>query len=590
MSYTSPERAVPPTDEPTGSQQSQTSPVEHALGAAAIPPRSPPRTAAGLGMPVSDSDRSVGGESSHMTETITDIQQAIEQLAVTSSTSMNGIESRSMRSFQSREDSHYDDSIIDGAIKDDAGDETEHDVGWSATTRQRLAEKAMSENKKREQKEMDKEIKRREREETEKQSWGAGGIPHGVEFSDESEDELDDHAGIHAVSTTSPHGIEPIDHRLGSDPSSSPLVDGAAPLAVPVAAPVSLDRVLSDASPVGHSPELANTNTNGNESHFAVGVAASSGRAEPPSELAYTSAEDLTPGQRATRALESAVSEPSAVSQEPSPYHTVVPDQPAPNSPPTTTTSASAPADASRALGTPVSLATPTLPASSPTHAPATTTPSEQVFNNPFTHQQDGAGTGTPSPASVIDGGARPASPTKSSSRRPSSMSTTGLGAAGVPGEPLEWGIDEVVEWAKRRGFGADIYDKFLGQSSLSARPSQTRKSGADLSSSWSPSSQSTRSPGTSCSSSTSTCSRRSTSLLSANATRLRPQLPTSDRSPSRTAGWARPSDPCRPRNTRRARPTTTRRSRPGGTVSRTASRRPGTCLPARSSSSSSST
>ena len=41
---------------------------------------------------------------------------------------------------------------------------------------------------------------------------------------------------------------------------------------------------------------------------------------------------------------------------------------------------------------------------------------------------------------------------------------STGMGAAGVPGEPLEWGIDEVVEWAKRRGFGPDIYEKFLGE------------------------------------------------------------------------------------------------------------------------------
>lgn len=77
-----------------------------------------------------------------------------------------------------------------------------------------------------------------------------------------------------------------------------------------------------------------------------------------------------------------------------------------------------------------------------------------------------------PSPALTASG-------TRQHSRQPSqqnSVSSGGKGSAGTPAQPApeaeaqkksaassEWTVDEVVEWLKSKGFGPDVYEKFIG-------------------------------------------------------------------------------------------------------------------------------
>ncbi|KAG9317765.1 hypothetical protein JVU11DRAFT_1983 [Chiua virens] len=75
-----------------------------------------------------------------------------------------------------------------------------------------------------------------------------------------------------------------------------------------------------------------------------------------------------------------------------------------------------------------------------------------------------------PSPALTAPG-------TRQHSRQASSVSSTGKASARVsaqsvpetetqnrPTSPSEWTVDEVVEWLKSKGFGPDVYDKFIEQ------------------------------------------------------------------------------------------------------------------------------
>lgn len=452
---------------------------------------------------VSSSNRGPGGESSHMSETMTDLDRAIKQLGTSTSprsTTYGG--------------SHYEgDSFVDelGSLGGGGAHTTtadEDDAGWSVNTRKRLAEQALNENLRREARE--KELR-----EQEERGW-TGGLPADAEFSDESEEEDDgglslpggDAQGGAVTSTVGRNGSlsrqeeeeEEEQEEKETSTSTAPIVPLAAPIPV---APISDDKAL-DESDISVAP----TPPTSKVSSTAASVAATEQRPEletaasaqstfsslasdstipattipaasPSStttDATATAPQPLSVSERSTRALEAAATEPSAVAKEPSPFRAIVPDQVGPHEKlssvePSSVAAAVAAGAGAVAAGTSAAVvassqhATPAdheTPGASISSTPAVGTPTSPRGDvNPFDGLPPLAGSSA-SDAGGIDGVSTPGGSSDSRSRRPS-VYGTGLGAAGVEGDPMEWSPEDVAEWARRRGFNESICSKFLG-------------------------------------------------------------------------------------------------------------------------------
>lgn len=412
------------------------------------------------------------------------------------------------------------------------------EVGWSVNTRKKLAEKAINENKRREARERELEDQRRAREEQDMASY-AGGVPEGVEFSDESDEDDENHhqhpeSLIPAPLASTSDMTAAAEHR---QPQPLPIIPGVPPNQILSANPESVlpptpssskstsqvdthDQTRRRAS-IPVEPLVISKNTPPTSSPSLDHNRKLPASTAPPITTDVDDHE-LTPAARSSRAADAASLQPSALAKEPSPFHTVIPDQPEPENSLTQQhrgsipshrpavastvdqTLPSPPAEQHRTIATspaPIDLAPPldlgTLPAqatsgatslrqqqsytnivhtASPTSGPNSTvvTPVRQLASDPFDqpHSTPGGtrGVTTPSNSSLVSPRASASSPgpgqTQGSSgiRRPGSFSQN-LGACGIGGDPMDWSIEDVVEWAKRRGFDESIWSKFLGMS-----------------------------------------------------------------------------------------------------------------------------
>lgn len=424
-----------------------------------------------------------------------DIESAISQLNVNASY-LSGSDSPKLdqrriseRSPPKRELSLYADSIDDerangrASMVDDFGDShlndtNQHDeVGWSASTRKKLAEKAINENRKKELREREQEDQRRQREELDRETF-QGGVPTGLEFSDESDD-------------------DDLDQKRTDSPALDAVRSGPVPM--PIVPGVPLDKVLASTNG-GVSLPSEDTRSHNHETRrrasipveplvIAKNTPPSSSPAPPvPQDLPSSTANgDSTPAARSAKAADLALLEPSALAKEPSPYHTLLPDQPGPattssaspsisrgNSPLVTHPAAqpllsNTPGSASHELAPPLDLGTlpPRFANSTPAVAPVASsatanklgTPVDQLPSNPFDLQQTPSTSSTAPPSISSDTGG----PAQTANRRPGSISQ-GLGLCGMPGEPMDWSVEEVVEWAQRRGFDESVWSKFQGK------------------------------------------------------------------------------------------------------------------------------
>jgi hypothetical protein len=469
------------------------------------------------------------------------IESAINQLSVNDTPSGNGTApglGQRRGSARSRELSMYADSINDdergprdsiiGGTGDhlDAGGEDYDEVGWSANTRKNLAEKAINENRKRELREQEMANERREREELDRQTFG---MPAGVEFSDESEDEDETHLPQNIVTARRRSSLE--------EPAA------VAAQQIPVVPAVPLDQVLS----ANGDAMLPSTLHQGDNEYDRTRRRASvpveplviSKNTPPTSSPSSVINRDLpssTPtsaepslGERAIRAAELASVEPSALAKEPSPYHTIVPDQaetttiphlpiqhPSPPQQQQQHLALANPTQQQRRSPSPqhlvaspvasspivqqhpstsndLNLAPPldleTLPSRSEANtplasgqlpittniihspapgratSPAVITPVNQSSVDPFDRQNFSTHTSAASPRPPSTSSDSVAPPGHALRQR--SSFSQGMGACGIPGDPMDWSVEEVVDWAKKRGFDESVWSKFQGLFSL---------------------------------------------------------------------------------------------------------------------------
>lgn len=536
-------------DDHRSSQASIGGAVDGLAGASADRPPSPRASTPtnGRASPTpGETEQPKAHSSPQMNATLTDVQAAIDQLGGRAGAGQSTasiplyVDDASVRSFAS-------DSLHGGESLNGDGEDHEQ-VGWSAKTRRRLAEKALAENQRRLAREAEQAQLGREREADAQRDWQAAAAaeplsrdaPEGLEFSDESEDE--------ETAAGTP--------RLNGKARHSPRLDVAPPVAAAAAA------VSEDTAPAAPAPELAPPVALGQPLHADRAVAedvipAAPPAAEPittdvvsespvettPADTATDTPSDAdaplaaderpTAAERAEQAFHTASTAPSAVAQEPSPFQTIVPDQfespavadekadveaAAPDSTPKSrpgsfVVNRRPSGDLSKVASPPPRSSVLTQP--SPHSTPHSTQdslpdlPRERMPSVP-TSTTSGVDRGSVGSASgyMSPGGLR----------RPSSTTGgQGMGTAGVAGEPIEWGVADVVEWAKRRGFDESVWGKFEGASPPTRLPTWCRTP-------WltptpdPPHAQSTRSPATSCSRWTSTCSRRSRSRPSASA------------------------------------------------------------------------
>jgi len=438
-----------------------------------------------------------------MNATMTDVQAAIDQLggrdlgAGASAVSIPlYADEASVRSFAS-------DSLHGGAESVGGGDGDDHEqVGWSAKTRRRLAEKAQAENERKLAREAEEAALGWARDESAQKDWQAARseepeqpAPEGLEFSDESEDEGE---GM-AAATPRLNG----EGRRGPESLTNPASFETAPSEPVLAPPIALGEPLHREAPAV-TAEAPSASAAVLPAASAVGVVAAVVAADAvpvardvPEPVTISSSQIPesalpTAAERAEQAFHTASTAPSAVSQEPSPFQTILPDQF--ESPAVADAKADVEAAAPAAVGgsatpksRPASIVTrqtstaslakggasPALPRSTPLSgsSPATTPhstkdslpelPRERVPSVPA------SASATMSPIERTSVGSAPGGyMSPGNLRRPSSSTGgAGMGTAGVAGEPIEWGVADVVEWAKRRGFDESVWGKFEGES-----------------------------------------------------------------------------------------------------------------------------
>lgn len=399
--------------------------------------------------------------SPQMNATLTDVQAAIDQLGVRGGDGNRSVvsiptypEDSSVRSFAT-------DSMHDGETASLA-DEDHQQVGWSARTRRRLAEKALAENQRKTEKDAEEARLGRVREESEQRNWQASrDAPEGLEFSDESEDE-------DSIANQTP--------RLNGKARYSP--EPAAVASSPVLAPPIELNTLPAAAPksVVEAPPAPSSETPASATTLAEGVS------EPlltETPVGIPSAEDLpSAAQRAENAFHTASTAPSAVSLEPSPFQSVVPDQfesPAVADEKADIEAAAPDAEVNSTRSRPQSFIVNRKPsgdlnkvASPPARSVTLPSPSQQQDSLPELPRERNNSLPV---AAVSNGVDRSSVGSANGYMSPGGMrrtsSNAGIsGTAGMAGEPIEWGVDEVVEWAKRRGFDQAVWGKFEGTSS----------------------------------------------------------------------------------------------------------------------------
>ena len=424
-----------------------------------------------------------------MNATLTDVQAAIDQLggrdlggAASAVSIPLYADEASVRSFAT--DSHNG-----GAESINGGDGDEHEqVGWSAKTRRRLAEKAQAENERKLAREAEEAALGRARDESAQKDWKASRseepeekAPEGLEFSDESDEEGEGLGTAAATPRLNGEG------RRSPEPQTNPASFKTATSSPVLAPPIAVGEQLHEEAPAV-TEETPSASAAIILAASAVGVVA-----EPVTISSSQIPESALPtaAERAEQAFHTASTAPSAVSQEPSPFQSIVPDQfesPAVTDAKTDVEAASPAAVAGGATPKtrPASLVTrqsssadlnkgsasPALPRSTPLagSSPAATPrsaedslpelPRERVPSVPAT------ASGPMSPVERSSVGSTPGGYMSPGGLRRPSLSTggAGMGTAGVAGEPIEWGVADVVEWAKRRGFDESVWGKFEGE------------------------------------------------------------------------------------------------------------------------------
>lgn len=438
-----------------------------------------------------------------MNATLTDVQAAIDQLGARDlGTGASAVsiplyaDEASVRSFAS-------DSLHGGAESLNGADGDEHEqVGWSAKTRRRLAEKAQAENERKLAREAEEAALGRARDESAHKDWQATRseepektATEGLEFSDESEDD-EGHGAATATPRLNGEG------RRSPEPTTPATFETATSQQPVLAPPIVLGEQLHHEAPAEKeedpSPSAAVVPAASAVGLVAAVVAADAvpgarAGSEPVTISSSQVPESTLPtaAERAEQAFHTASTAPSALSQEPSPFQSIVPDQF--ESPAVTDAKADVEAAAPAAIsgsGTPKSRpasivtrqtstadlskgsSSPALPRSTVASSSAATTPHSTKDALPEASREHESSVPAPSstPMSPIERSSVASTPSGYMSpgnmRRPSSSTGgAGMGSAGVAGEPIEWGVADVVEWAKRRGFDESVWGKFEGSS-----------------------------------------------------------------------------------------------------------------------------
>ncbi|CED85055.1 Sterile alpha motif, type 2 [Phaffia rhodozyma] len=441
-----------------------------------------------------------------MKDTMTDLQAAIDSLEGGLRTDAGKRENsafpelgandhRSIRSsIVSGEDgSLYGESVHEEDRDQAAEGEVMDEAGWSAMTRKRLAEKAASENQRRLAREEEKEAQRREAEMNESSDWTTGVPPDMVYSDSDSEDDEQDQESDHApsfspVASSIP---EPIVTAQTTPTTAQPPSTFIAPIAG-LAAPLALYNENSYPSPkqlesVPALPDIATSFPTDPEPLSATPRAPASvvtpviqqtGRVPSPVSQGGTPrsvAQALTPGEKSTAAQDMAATQPSSLAIEPSPFRTVIPDPVSPNSSSVEEGFQGA-SKLSDTQAPPSSAVRSTLPLQQPQRSPAAVqsvlplSPSPQQQQQ---QQQPPSAFSTPvitnraSSVSSQEASIATFSPDTSVytsepglSKRASSIAM-GAGKAGMQGDPMDWSVDDVVDWAKRRGFDSTVWTKF---------------------------------------------------------------------------------------------------------------------------------
>ncbi|PCH40745.1 hypothetical protein WOLCODRAFT_136965 [Wolfiporia cocos MD-104 SS10] len=494
QSYTSPHPPATLTASGSNNASSASSTVEGA------PPNNDILSASGRADPVlsrstEDMSASVYGssvsENGVMRATMTDVQQAIEQLGRGGD---DGARSFSFASTRSRSTDHSESEVGDTDRDEDDGN---GGFGWSKGARTKLAMRAQQANEEREA-----------RERSARTSVGPStpmrtvAPPIDVEMSDESEDESEDeHARAHPR-------IPEADEEEFNPPPTAPLPtkrfspahsrSATIDLAMPVITVTEQSQGTGQSLRTRRSRDSA-TNIIPSEEF----IVPSPGRDETELPTARAERETFSAEQPSTSTSvgEDKRSTPSMQVSEASPAGEA--DITSPTSPPiggvaliekTTSTASSTLTTSSAFLSptasvSPSAFSSPTASASalsmpqiiSPTPTPSTVRVAEAATNQPLSPTMS---SGLPSPSassfvgsmsmSSASAGMRQAmTPATTMSAKSLSGAESGSGSASgqvtiegkrPDGHPSEWTVEQVVEWLRSKNFDQDVCDKFIEQ------------------------------------------------------------------------------------------------------------------------------